>query len=84
MRMLPTILPSLSRPLCRIFPHYLINGKIFEKFVVNFCTNLSETFLTVRRIHRDMITNVHRSSCKVTAILLDLMKLELFRQTFKK
>jgi len=46
-----------------MFPHYLINGTIFEKkniiehktcFI--FSTFLSETFLIPRRIQRDMIT----------------------------
>ena len=55
-----------------IFPHYLINGTVFEKKLLNIkCVfwfslqMLSETFLILRRIHGDIIINVHRSSCKV-------------------
>ena len=54
------------------FPHYLINGTIFEKKLLNtrcvfwFSLQLlSETFLILRRSKRDMIKNVYRSSCKV-------------------
>ena len=54
------------------FPHYLINGKIFAKMLLNtkcvfwFSLQiLSITFLILRRIQRDFIVNVHRSSCKV-------------------
>jgi len=37
---------------------------------LNFSNNLSETFLILRRIQQDIITNVHSSSCKVTIILV--------------
>jgi hypothetical protein len=36
----------------------------------NFSTNLSEIFLILRRIQPDITTNVHRSSRKVTVILV--------------
>jgi hypothetical protein len=62
-------------PLYNIFPHYLINGTIFEKTLLNtkcafwFSLQLlSETFLILRRNERDMIKNVYRSSCKVPII----------------
>jgi len=62
--------------LYRIFPHYLINGAIFGKILLNtkcvFWFSLqpsSETFLILRRIQRDIV-NVQRSSCKVTALLV--------------
>ena len=60
-----------------IFPHYLINGTIFEeKILLNTkCVfwfslqRLSETFLILRRNERDTIENVCRCSCKVPDIL---------------
>jgi len=58
-------------PLYKMFPHYLINGTIFGKKVIehkisvlNFFTNFSEIFLIVRRIQRDII-NILMSSRKV-------------------
>jgi hypothetical protein len=58
-----------------IFPHCLINGTIFGKKLWNikcvfwfYLQLLSETFLIPRRIGRDIIINVHRSSCKVAVI----------------
>ena len=60
-----------------IFSHYLINGTIFRekslmiKCVFRFCVQLlSEIFLILRRIQRNMIKNVYRSSCKVPVILV--------------
>jgi hypothetical protein len=59
------------------FPHYLINGMIFEKKLLNikcvfwFSLQLSsETFLILRIILRNIIINVHGSSCKVPVILV--------------
>jgi hypothetical protein len=40
-----------------------------EMCVLIFSTNLSETFLILRRIQPDIITNVHRPSCKLPVIL---------------
>jgi len=58
-------------------PHYLINGTILEKKLLNIqCVFrvslqvLSETFYILRRIEGDMIKNVYRSSCKVPVILV--------------
>jgi hypothetical protein len=62
--------------LCNIFPHYLMNGTIFRKqlldikFVFWFSLqHLLETFLVLRRAERDMIKNVYWSLCKVSFIL---------------
>ena len=78
-------------PLCSIFAHYLINGMIFEKKLLNtqmcvliFSTIFSETFLIHRRIELDMIKNVlvvfawrTHYSCPI------FMKLEFSQQCFK-
>jgi hypothetical protein len=63
--------------LCSVFPHYLItlttSGKklLSIKFVLRFSLQLlSETFLILRRIERDMIINICWSSCKVPVILV--------------
>jgi hypothetical protein len=63
--------------LYHIFPHYLTNGTILKKkivehkmyfdFVYKF---FSETFHILRRIRRGIIINVHRSSCEVPVILV--------------
>jgi len=76
MRMRHIIIRGLSR--CTVFfKHYLVNGTNFGKTFVNVKYSflfslqiLSVTFLTQRRIHRGIIMNVHRSSCKVPAILV--------------
>jgi hypothetical protein len=63
--------------LYNIFSHYLTNGTIFGKNVLNIKSVfwfslqlLSETFLILRRTERDIIIYVHRSSCKVPGILV--------------
>ena len=57
---------------CTVFFHIITFGKeVFEdKMCYDFlCNFFSETFLIPRRIQRDVIPNVHRSSCKVPATL---------------
>jgi hypothetical protein len=44
---------------------------------------LSETFLMLRRIHRDMIIDVYRSSCKLPVVLSDFKWVWIF-STFSK
>jgi len=75
-----------------VFFYSSSHGKIFEKkplnkFVFWFSLQLlSETFLILKRIQRDMIINVpvYRSSCKVPVIFLDVTKLEYLRQILEK
>ena len=62
-----------------IFPRCLINGRFYDekklfniKCVLIFSTILSETFLILRRIQRDIFTHVHRSSYKILVILVRL------------
>jgi hypothetical protein len=60
-----------------IFRHYLTNGTIFGRILLNIkCVfwftlqRLSEIFLVLRRTERDIIINVQRSLCKVPVILV--------------
>jgi hypothetical protein len=70
----------LPAPLYNIFPNYLINGKIFEKkkllnlkYVCWFSLQLlSETFLVIPRIQRDMVKILYCFSRKVPVILVPL------------
>ena len=59
------------------FRHYLINGTIFGKKLLNikcafwfYLQRLFETFLILRTIQRDIVINVNTSSCKVPIILV--------------
>ena len=61
-----------------IFLCYLIKGTTVGEnslnkivlSVLKFSITLSEAFLMLRRIQRDVIITVHRSSCKVPVILV--------------
>jgi hypothetical protein len=77
--------------LYKIFPHYLINGTIFEKQkdiehkkgVLIFSTQL-RNISYARRNEQDMIKNVYWSGRKVLVTLVRfLMKLEISRQISK-
>jgi hypothetical protein len=77
--------------LYRIFPHYLINGTILGKTLLNIkCVFwfsvqlLSETFLVIRRIQRDIVINVHRCSCKVPLLLSDFNETSIFSTVVRK
>ena len=72
-----------------IFPHYLKNGTIFVKKVLNIkCVFrfslkiLPGTFSIVRRIQRDIIMNVYWSSLFLSCQIL--MKRKCSRQIFEK
>jgi hypothetical protein len=65
--------------LYHIFSHYLLNGTLFEKKVIQhkmcvliFSTILSETLLKLRIIQRYTTTYEHRPSYKLPAILVRL------------
>ena len=73
------ILSSVASPLLLNFPNYLINGTIFEKKIlnINLCFDFIYTFfyeivLILRTTQGDVVRNVHRSSCKVSVILVRL------------
>jgi len=66
MRMCSKLWPTM------FFPHYLVNDTIFGKDILNtkcvFWFSLqvwSVAFFILRKIQRDVVTNVHRSSCTV-------------------
>ena len=74
-------------PLYNIFPHFLINGAIFEKKLVNtkcvfwfYIQLLSVTFLILRRNERDMIIYIYIywSSCKALFLKWNLNFLDRF------
>ena len=74
-----------------IFPHYLINGTTVGKKLLNIkCVLwlslqlLFETFLTLRRIQRDIVINVRTSSCNVSVILFGLQQNLNFLDRFSK
>ena len=53
-----------------IFPHYLTKGKILgEKNIEYKICVLSEIYLILRRVQRDIFINVHWSSCKMAVII---------------
>ena len=77
--------------LYHIFPHYVINGTIFERNLFNTkCVFwyslqlLSEIFIIPRRILRNIITNVHTSSCKVPVFCQILKKLKFNWHIFEE
>jgi hypothetical protein len=70
-----------------IFPHYLIYVTIFGKqnlLNIIYLQLMPETFLILRRIHRDFIMNIHWSSYKVSVFLVGfLVKIGSFSTYFR-
>jgi hypothetical protein len=81
-----------SDRVCRIVPHYLITGTIFEKknllsikCIFRFYLQImSGNFLIVRRDGRDMIKNVYWSSCTVSAIRARFNETLIYLTDFRK
>jgi len=78
-------------PLYNIFPHYLINGTIFEKPLLKtkclfwFSLQLmSETFFILRRNERDTIKCVYWSSCTYPLFMSGFNETWLFSTKFWK
>jgi len=77
-RMRPVKLSSVSCPALQYSSHYLLNDIYIFFYVIehknacfDFLFTLFETFLNIRRTERDIVINVHKSSCKVPVILSD-------------
>jgi hypothetical protein len=89
-RMRRVILSSVA---CPAVPHFSTlphkrhdcRKKVVEHkmCVLIFSTSLTQSFLILRTIERDII-NVHAYSCKVTVIFRFQMKLEFFDKSFEK
>jgi hypothetical protein len=75
--------------LYHIFPHYLINGTIFGKTLLNitcvliFSTNLPGKCLILRRIKLHMIKMYIGIHVKYPLFLSDLIKLEFYQHIFE-
>ena len=74
-----------------IFPHYLINGTIFSKKLLETervlwfpLQILSETFLILRRTERHMLKIVYWSSCKVLLFVSEFNETWIFLTIFRK
>jgi hypothetical protein len=90
MRTRRIMLSSAACPALAFFPHYYINGTIFGKTLLNIkCVFwfslqlLSETFLILRIIQRDIIKSEHASLCKVPVFSCQIL-IELEFSRFSK
>jgi len=72
------------------FSHYLINGTILQKCYwtlidcFHFLYNVSEIFLILRRIKRDVTKNVHLSPYKVPVLVRIWLKFNILEGFFEK
>jgi hypothetical protein len=70
------LLSSVACLVLPYFPHYLINGTIFGKTLLNIkcvlfvSTTLPDTFIILRRTERGTVINAHRYLYKVPVILV--------------
>jgi hypothetical protein len=65
--------------------NFINENSLSTKCVLIFSTNLSESFLILRRTERDMVKKVYWSSCKVPVCSCpSLMKLEFSGQIFER
>ena len=78
-------------PLCNLFPHFLINGTIFEEKLLNTkwvfwfsLQRLSETFPILRRNARDMIKMYTGLHVKYPLFLSDFNDTSVSRKIFEK
>jgi hypothetical protein len=71
------MLSSVASLIYHILPHYLLNGTVNGKMLLNpngvflfYLKFLSEVFLILRIFERSIIVSVHRSLCKLLVILV--------------
>jgi hypothetical protein len=74
------VLPCATFPALQYFPTLSHKRSLFsrgggevteyKRCVLNSLERLSETFLSLRRLERDVVINVHRPACKVPVILV--------------
>ena len=77
--------------LYHIFPHYVINGTILGKKVIeikkcvfDFLQPLSEKFLTLKAAQRDTNTTLNRPLCKALSLLSVFNQACFFSHVFEK
>ena len=86
-----TVSSCVACPVEQYFPHYLINGTIFEKKIIEhkmcgliFSASLSQTFIILSRTERVMITNVITLHVKYPLFLSDFKETSILSTDFRK
>ena len=77
MRRASAMLSSVAWPALQYYVHYIVNGTIFvvkkllkvKRVLIFIIFFFPEIVFILQRTEPDIITNVHRSSCKVPVIL---------------